>query len=74
MSHGAGAFHLRIYCFGKENSLKSVRDESGMARCELLTIGPTSAGEVVLRKTKVKKARLYWPDTVRYDKRGAMIE
>lgn len=74
VSHEASTFHLRIYCFGKENSLKSVKEESGMARWELMTIGPTLAGEVVLRKAKVKKARLYWPDTVRYDKRDAMIE
>lgn len=47
MSHGAGEFHLRIYCFGKENSLKSVKEDIGMAGCQLLTIGPTLADEVV---------------------------
>lgn len=74
VSHWAGIFHLSIYCFGKKNSLKSVKEENGMARCELLTIGPTLAGEVVLRKTKVRKARSHWPDTVRNGKMDAMRE
>lgn len=53
----AGEIHFGIYYFSKEKSLKSVKQRSGMARCEFLITPASLVDEVVLRKTRGRKAR-----------------